>query len=317
MINRRFLRIKTFQALYAYFQGDDNDLGRREKELFLSLERIYDLYLLFFKIGGELTHVFELKMEEAKQKKLPTEEDKNPNKKFVNNAIFKLFETNNKLNELTKNKKISWADDHELLLKFSNFLKEHPLYKKYLLTKETDFEEDKKFVVDFYKKIIPEYELLISTLVEKSIFWGLEEIDFALSMTIKTIKKTNKTSDASFTILNLYTDKKEDEKFVKDLFRKTIADDKANSKLIADKTKNWDVDRIAMIDILLMKMALTELINFKSVPVKVTFNEYIELTKNYSTQKSKGFVNGILDKLVADLKNEGKLNKMGRGLLES
>jgi len=265
MINRRFLRIKTFQALYAYFQGDDNDLGRREKELFLSLERIYDLYLLFFKIGGELTHVFELKMEEAKQKKLPTEEDKNPNKKFVNNAIFKLFETNNKLNELTKNKKISWADDHELLLKFSNFLKEHPLYKKYLLTKETDFEEDKKFVVDFYKKIIPEYELLISTLVEKSIFWGLEEIDFALSMTIK----------------------------------------------------NWDVDRIAMIDILLMKMALTELINFKSVPVKVTFNEYIELTKNYSTQKSKGFVNGILDKLVADLKNEGKLNKMGRGLLES
>jgi len=159
--------------------------------------------------------------------------------------------------------------------------------------------------------------LLISEIQDKSIFWGYDELDFVLSMVIKSIKRFSIDSNHLEVLLPTYRDVKEDKKFVKDLLLKVVSNDKDNSKLISDKTKNWDVDRIAMVDILLMKMALTELLHFKSVPVKVTLNEYIELSKWYSTPKSKVFVNGVLDKLVLELKEKGELKKMGRGLLEN
>jgi len=317
MLSRRYLRIKTFHALYAYFISDDKNERKIENELFLSLERMHDLYLMFLTIGQELTHKSKLKIEDGKKKRLPTAADITPNTKFIDNKVLELLSINTELNELVKSKKISWAADQELIVKLGAFIKNHEVYMEYMSNEISSFEEDQKFVIDFYKKIIPEFDLLLSDLQDKSIFWGLDEIDFILSMVIKTIKKLTPKSTASEKILPLYRDKEEDIKFVKDLLKKTIADDKGNSKLIADKTKNWDVDRIAMVDILLMKMALTELLNFKSIPVKVTFNEYIELSKWYSTPKSKVFVNGVLDKLVAELKSNGKLKKMGKGLLES
>jgi len=193
----------------------------------------------------------------------------------------------------------------------------HDIYKKYTSTKTSTFEEDQKFVVDFYKKIIPNFELILSELQDSSIFWGLEEIDFILSMVLKTVKKFTPKSNSIDKILPLYRDKEDDVQFVKELLDETIANDKENSKLIADKTKNWDVERIAMVDIILMKMALSELLYFKSVPVKVTLNEYIELSKWYSSPKSKVFVNGVLDKLVIELKANGQLKKTGRGLLDN
>ncbi len=317
MLSRRYLRIKTFHALYAYFLSDDKNEQKTENELFLSLERMHDLYLLLLVVGQELTHKSKLKIEDGKNKRLPTAEDITPNKKFVDNQVLELLAINTELNELVKSKKISWAADQELIVKLGTFLKNHEVYINYMSIEGTSFEDDQKFVIDFYKKVIPEFDLLLSDLQDKSIFWGLDEIDFILSMVIKTIKKLSSKSTTSEKILPLYRDKDEDIKFVKDLLKKTIASDAANSKLIGDKTKNWDVDRIAMIDILLMKMALTELLSFKSIPVKVTFNEYIELSKWYSTPKSKVFVNGILDKLVAELKANGKIKKIGKGLLEN
>ena len=317
MLSRRYLRIKTFHALYAYFLSDDKNERKIENELFLSLERMHDLYLLLLSVGQELTHQSKLKIEDGKNKRLPTAEDITPNTKFIDNKVLELLATNTELNELVKSKKISWSADQELVVKLSAFLKNHEVYLNYMSIKESSFEDDQKFVIDFYKKVIPEFDLLLSDLQDKSIFWGLDEIDFILSMVIKTIKKFSQKSTSSENILPLYRDKDEDVKFVKDLLKKTISSDAANSKLIGDKTKNWDVDRIAMIDILLMKMALTELVSFKSIPVKVTFNEYIELSKWYSTPKSKVFVNGILDKLVAELKANGKLKKIGKGLLEN
>lgn len=316
MISRRYLRVKTFQALYAYFQSEDRNVKKAENELFLSLERMYDLYLFFLALGVELVHQSELKIEDDKTKRLPTENDLNPNLKFVNNAIFKLLAKNTALNAQLKEKKITWLADQELVSKFLVFLRQHEVFTTYLTTKETSFEEEQKLVVDIYKKVIPDYDYMIAELQDKSIFWGFDEIDFVLSMVLKTIKKFSKNSNESDPILSLYTDVDEDVKMVKDLFRKTISNDDYNSEKIANKTQNWDVERIALVDIILMKMALTELIHFKSVPVKVTLNEYIELAKWFSSPNSKIFVNGILDKLVFELVESGELKKIGRGLLD-
>lgn len=317
MLSRRFLRIKVFQALYSYFQSEDKNVKKLESETFLSLDRMYDLYIFFLMIGQELTHLSELKMEGAKKKRLPTEEDLSPNTKFIDNKVLSLLVENEHLKGLIKDRKLSWSNDQELMLKFNSFLREHDVFKQYMSSKIVTFEEDQKFVVDIYKKIIPEFDLLISEIQDKSIFWGYDEIDFILSMILKTIKKFSPNSVSSDKLLELYRDEGEDIDFIKNLLKKTVANDKENARLIAVKTKNWDVDRIAMVDILLMKMALTELLHFKSVPVKVTLNEYIELSKWYSTPKSKIFVNGILDKLVLELKENGTLKKTGRGLLEN
>ncbi|MCB0402110.1 MAG: transcription antitermination factor NusB [Flavobacteriales bacterium] len=316
MISRRYLRIKVFQVLYAYFQSVDKNEKTIEKEMFLSIHRMHDLYLLLLTIGQELIHQANFKIEEAKKKKLPTAEDLNPNTKFIDNQILARLGSDAKLNQYIKDKKLYWAADQELMLKFFNFLRETPTYTEYMATRETDFEADKRFVLDLYKKVIPEFDLLISEIQDKSIFWGYDEMDFILSMVIKTIKKMEE-GDTHVKLEKVYRDEEEDIAFVKSLLHETIVHDDENSELIADKTKNWDVERIAMIDILLMKMALTELLYFKSIPVKVTLNEYIELSKWYSTPKSKVFVNGVLDKLVADLKAKGTLKKIGKGLLEN
>lgn len=316
MLSRRFLRVKSFQALYSYFQSEDRNIKKLESETFLSLERMHDLYLFFLALGHELTHLSELRMEEAKKKRLPTDEDLNPNRKFVENKVFALFAGNVSLKKQCNDKNISWITDQELMIKFSAFVRSHKVFMDYMSSGESSFAEDKKFVVDLYKKIIPEFELLLSEIEDKSIFWGLDEIDFVLSMVIKTIKKFNDKSTLLEPLLPLYRDAEEDKKFVRDLLSKAVKHDKENSQLISDKTKNWDVERIAMVDILLMKLALTELIHFKSIPVKVTLNEYIELSKWYSSPKSKIFVNGVLDKLVVELTKTGDLKKMGRGLLE-
>ena len=317
MLSRRFLRVKSFQALYSYFQSEDKNMKKLESETFLSLERMHDLYLFLLTIGQELTNLAELKMEDAKKKKLPTEDDLDPNMKFVDNRLFGLLAENVSLKKQIQDKKLSWGNDQELMVKFNTYLRNHEIFQEYMSTRTSTFQDDQKFVVNIYKKVIPEFELLLSELEDKSIFWGLDEIDFVLSMVIKSIKKFSEESTMSEPLLPLYRDAKEDKKFVKDLLSKVVKNDKENSQLISDKTKNWDVERIAMVDVLLMKLALTELLHFNSVPVKVTLNEYIELSKWYSTPKSKVFVNGVLDKLVLELTEKGELKKMGRGLLES
>lgn len=315
MISRRYLRIKTFQALYAYFHSGSENRQKTEKELFLSIERMYDLYLLLLTIHSDLSHLAQLKMEEAKQKRLPTEDDLHPNMKFVENAAFQSLANNSSLQSLVNAKKLYWNNDQELLGKLFNFIRKHPVYLEYMSTKTSSFEMDKKFAVDLYKKIMAENDFFISEMSEKSIYWGYDEIDFVLSMVIKTIKKLEAKGTNSNVILNTYNDEEDDTEFVKTLFRTTIDNNQAFAQLIANKTKNWEVERIATVDILLMKMALSELKAFKSIPVKVTLNEYIDLSKSFSTPKSKIFVNGILDKLIADLNQQGEIKKTGRGLM--
>ncbi|PIZ05905.1 MAG: hypothetical protein COY57_04785 [Flavobacteriales bacterium CG_4_10_14_0_8_um_filter_32_5] len=316
MISRRYLRIKTFQALYAYFHSGKENQKKVENELFLSFQKMHDLYLLFLLIGSELSHLSMLKIEESKSKRLPTDADLNPSTKFITNRIFKLLETNSTLSNFVKEKKISWNIDQELMTKLFNFTRKHDIYLNYMQNEDNSFENDKKFVVALYKKIIAEYDFLISGISEKSIYWTYDEIDFVLSMVIKSIKKLKENDSNLDAIFHNFTDKEDDTEFVKILFNKTIVDDKENSKLIAEKTQNWEVERIATVDILIMKMAISELTSFSQIPIKVTLNEYIDLSKTYSTPKSKLFVNGILDKLIVDLKSNGKIVKTGRGLVE-
>lgn len=316
MISRRYLRIKTFQALYAYFHSGENTQLKAEKDLFLSFEKMHDLYLLFLIIGKELKHLSVLKMEDQKAKRLPSDEDLNPNTKLIDNRVFNLLETNTKLTNFVKEKKISWNIDTELMPKLFSFMRKHDFYINYLNNGENSFEDDKQFVVALYKKIISEYDFLISGIAEKSIYWTYDEIDFVLSMIIKSIKKLKENADNLACIFDNFTDKEEDIQFAKTLFNKTIEEDKRNAEMIAEKTQNWEVDRIATVDILIMKMAISELTSFSQIPIKVTLNEYIDLSKTYSTPKSKIFVNGILDKLIVDLKTNGKITKIGRGLME-
>jgi N utilization substance protein B len=315
MLNRRYLRIKAMQALYAFFQSDNNDLGKGERELFVGINKIYDLYIYQLAFLLELQHVANVLSEDAKNKRLPTSNDLNPNLKFIENKFIAQLAENIHLKREINNRKISWNNEFELVKKVFNNIKVSDAYGKYMNVSDNSYQTDKDFILDVFKEHIADFELVNHIYEEKNLNWG-DDIYLVNPMVVKTIESFKENSIPDFQLIPLYKDKEEDEQFVKDLFRQTILQEPETKKLIADKTQNWEVERIAMMDVLLMKMALTEILYFSSIPVKVTLNEFIEISKMYSTPKSKIFINGILDKLLIDFKTEGKLNKVGRGLME-
>ncbi len=303
------------QALYAFFQSSSTELSKGENELFLSIDRLYDLYLFFLQLPVELAELAEFQQMEAKNKALPTHEDLNPNRSFVDNLVVMNLKSNEVFQTTLKNRKISWAADRNELKRLLKDLRSASFFLNYINEEEKTFENDRKFILEFYKKMVIDSEMLYQIFNERSIYWDYDDVDFAISMATKHIKKI-KENDTNGTIMVMYKDELDDKDFVKTLFRKTIIDNNQNTLLIEDKTKNWDVDRIAVMDVLCMKMAMTELIQFSSIPIKVSLNEYIEISKLFSSPKSKVFINGILDKLVADFKAADKIKKMGRGLME-
>jgi N utilization substance protein B len=303
------------QALYAFFQSDNNDLGKGERELFVGINKIYDLYIYQLAFLLELQHVANVLSEDAKNKRLPTSNDLNPNLKFIENKFIAQLAENIHLKREINNRKISWNNEFELVKKVFNNIKVSDAYGKYMNVSDNSYQTDKDFILDVFKEHIADFELVNHIYEEKNLNWG-DDIYLVNPMVVKTIESFKENSIPDFQLIPLYKDKEEDEQFVKDLFRQTILQEPETKKLIADKTQNWEVERIAMMDVLLMKMALTEILYFSSIPVKVTLNEFIEISKMYSTPKSKIFINGILDKLLIDFKTEGKLNKVGRGLME-
>lgn len=315
MLNRRHLRIKVMQALYAFFQSENNDLRKGEKELLFSIEKIYDLYISILLIIPEIVDFAIRTQEEAKQKMLPTAEDLDPNTKFINNRFVKQLSKNSELYRKAENRKISWRNEPELIKKIFLLVKNSDEYFEYMKSSDSSYEEDKEFIIKIFKKYISEFELLYHYFEEKSIYW-MDDFELVNSIIVKTIKTFTPGSNEHTPLMPLYKDEEDDRNFAIELFRKTIIHNKEYETLIAEKTQNWEVERIAMMDVLLMKMAIAETLNFPSIPVKVTLNEFIEISKNYSTPKSKLFINGILDKLLADFKTGGKINKVGRGLME-
>lgn len=314
MLNRRHLRIKVLQALYAFYQSEGEDYGKVEKEMLNSLERIFDLYLYLLLTFSELKSIAEYRMEENKKKMRPSDEELNPNKKWVDNAIIAILEEHKVIRAQCEKRKVNWVGDehHEMFRKLFMQIRDSETFDSYMNNGEVGFEEDKAFALALFKVEIANSPLMYNFFEERSIHW-LDDIDLACAMVLKTIKAF--TPEGPNPIMPLFKDPEDELDFVKQLMRKTVVFDKENEIIIDELTANWELDRIAKMDIILMKMAITELQIFTSIPTKVTLNEYIEISKFYSTPKSNGFINGVLDKAIDRLTAEGKIKKIGRGLI--
>lgn len=308
------------QAIYAFMQDGPESMNSGEKQLLVSLDKLYELYIRQLSLLIEVSDFARRRIEENKLKFLPTEEDLHPNTRFIDNRFITQLANNRDFLKKSHSFKISWADEEELIRKLYNTLRESDFFISYMDGPEPSYNEDKELAENIFNRIFAESELLQSFFEERSIYWS-DDFEISLIMLQKTIKGFRADHDEYTALPALLKDEhdadgSEDLDFVKNLYRKTIIHSEEFNAIIADKAQNWELDRIALMDILLLKMAMTEFIDFPSVPVKVTLNEYIELAKSFSTPKSKIFINGILDKLIVEFKANGKLVKSGRGLME-
>lgn len=314
MISRRIIRTKVLQILYAHFSSPDKLISASEKELHFSIQKTYDLYHLLMSLLIELSDYAAKMIDMRKQKNFPTKEELNPNLRFVSNLLIAKLRTNQDLSSYIEKHKINWSNNQELVRKLYQAMVDSDVYKCYLESDSCDFQDDRKFCEDFFAEVLLKSEFVFTEFEEQSIYWN-DDLDFVVSMVIKTLKKFKEENLINDHLSSLYKDD-EDREFTVKLFRNTITNSAENRKTIETYTKNWDVERVATMDILIMELALTELTDFPSVPVKVTLNEYIELAKYYSTQRSSIFINGVLDRITKDFKDQGKIIKAGRGLLE-
>ncbi|MFD2727449.1 transcription antitermination factor NusB [Hyunsoonleella rubra] len=314
MLNRRHIRVKVMQTIYAFNGSESDDLSKDEKFLLFSIDNMYNLYLLLISLLLELQKRAEADLQKKRKKHLATSEDKNPNRKFVNNQVFQKMQSNAELKGLIDNNKmINWELDSEYVGIIYKAIISSELYADYMQTRVSDFKEDKDFFIDMFKDIVAPNEKLYEYIEDKNLTW-LDDLPTVNTTILKMLRKLKtSTPDTHFTP-ELYKDA-DDKQFAIDLFRKTILNSASINGEIEQKTKNWDADRIANLDYVLLQMGISELQHFPSIPVKVTINEYLEIAKEYSTPKSSIFINGILDKLVKEYKTDGKLNKVGRGLL--
>jgi N utilization substance protein B len=313
MISRRIIRIKVLQILYAFFTTPETSINNTEKELFFSLQKTYDLYHYLMALVIDVQKFAEERIDLGMKKHRPTSEDLAPNTKFIDNHLIKQLKDNIQLNKYLTVSKLTWNDEEDLIRRIYMKLIEQDFYKEYMQTAGRNYTDDRKLVEDIFKYLILDNDDIESLLEEQSIYWN-DDMDFVVSMILKTFKKFKETSDETQALLPMFKDD-EDHQFAKDLYRKVVVNHTDNVKLIKQHTVNWDIERIAYIDNLILELALCEFLYFPSIPTKVTMNEYIELSKYYSTEKSRNFINGILDKALKDLKKENKIQKAGRGLI--
>ncbi len=314
MLSRRHIRVKVMQTLYAFKGSESDDLSKDQKFLLFSIDNMFNLYLLIMSLLIEVQKRAENDLQKKQNKHLPTKEDKDPNRKFINNQLLKLLKSNTSLNEAFEAHKISnWELDGEYVDVIFKEILASDLYQDYMSTRVSDFKEDKDFIVDIFKEVIAPNDKLYDYLEDKNLTW-LDDLPTVNTTILKMLRKVKNTAPERYFVPKLYKDH-EDKQFAIDLFRKTLLNRTAINKEIEEKTKNWDADRIANVDYVLLQMAISELKNFPSIPVKVTINEYLEISKEYSTPKSSIFINGILDKLVKEYESSGTLKKVGRGLM--
>ena len=303
------------QSIYAMHQNSSDSLEKEEKFLFFSLENSLDLYLIMLSCLIEIKKTEALFLEKSSKKHLSTSEERNPNLKFTNNLIFKLLEESNSLSIALENRKINnWELHSDYIQILLNAIKESDLYAKYMSNKTNNFEEDQQFVLAVFEDIIAPNEKLYEYLEDNKLTW-IDDIPLVNTHIAKQLSviKSPKT-EGDFRIAKLFKDT-EDKEFASNLFRKTVLNETEFAKEFADKTPNWDSERIAEIDTIILKMSICEFLKFPSIPAKVTINEYLEIAKEYSTPKSSIFINGILDNLVKEFQVNEKLVKIGRGLM--
>jgi len=312
VLNRRHIRIKVMQSIYALHQKNSNDIEKEEKFLMHSIDSIFDLYLTILSALVEIQKK-EIEFLDASSKKhLATPQEKNPNKKFIQNNVIKSIADSPAFKQALDKRRINnWINDDSYILLLLADVKKSDIYERYMLDKKNSFEDDKKFILDIFEKVLAPNEKLYEYLEDYKLTW-VDDIPVVNTQILKDLKSLSK--DSSFEVSKLYKDI-EDKEFVSLLFRKTVLNEVELAKEYIDKTPNWDADRIAEMDTIILKMAICELLKFPSIPVKVTINEYLELAKEYSTPKSSIFINGILDNLVKEFTLENKIKKTGRGLL--
>lgn len=313
MISRRLLRIKALMALYAFNRREDDDLVKAEKELMFSLGKTYDLYHYLLLLVLEIADIANDKIEQARRKNMPLPEDLDPNLRFVENPLIAQLRSNTSLSKYLSTSKLSWVNYSHVPRLLYNNLASWETYNNYMKSQDKSYANDKKFITSLITDYFASSDDLINCLEEQSIYWN-DDMEYVLVMIEKTLKKFRSDSDETAPLMPLFKND-EDKEFVQLLFRKAVLNTKENTGFIDRNTTNWEVERIALMDILVMQLAITEVRSFPEIPVKVSLNEYIEIAKYYCTSKSSTFVNGILDNIVREMREQGLISKYGRGLV--
>lgn len=300
------------QALYAYFQHEKGDARQFEKELFKSIDKIHELYFSILSLFESLHHVALVIIDENKNKRLPSESDLKPNLSFINNSLLKGLSENADLKAAVEKRKISWANDLDIVRRLYNEIKAGELFKEYMAKPEHNVADDRAFMIAIVTEYLSQNDVLASMFEEKNLHWADDSF-----VAFNSVIRTFEAFEGEFKMLPLLKDEKDDMEFMSTLFNKTILYKQEFQELIGKHTQNWEVERIASMDMLLMEMALAEILHVPNVPVKASLNEYIDISKEYSTPNSKTFLNGVLDKIIAQLKEENRIVKTGRGLKDS
>ena len=319
MLNRRILRIKAFKLLYSSVLSDNMSLSQAEVQLDLSCEATRDLYVYMLGIVSPLTKIARERIEAARAKFNPTEEERNPNMKFADNALAALLDSDEDFQKVFKKKKFDWSQYDLFLKKVMTSVAAKEYYAEYMASPERSLAEDCKLFTRIYEEEFVDSEELEKILEDKSIYWN-DDLAYSLTWCCKTLKGLAKGEN--WTLIPLYQSEmlkgdgvESDKFFVRKLLQASFAGYEKYSALIAESVAGWEKERLFSTDMVLIVMGLAEASTFATIPVKVTMNEYVEISKFYGTPKSRAFVNGLLDRLVQQLANEGKINKEGKGLL--
>ena len=305
MVNRILIRIKVVQIVYSYLVNKDKSIDTSEKKLFFSLEKAYELYHRLLLLMIELTDAQSKRIENARFKYTATAADKNPDTRLVNNRFIAQLRENKMLKEYVDRQSVSWVNEPDFVRILLDRLLASDLYKTYLASEEDSYAVDQDFWKKAFKHIIVEDEDLSEILEAQSLYWN-DDLETISTFVLKTIKRFDQSKGAEQELLPMFKDD-EDAEFAKMLFRKTLMNVDVNKALIDQHTKNWEIDRVAFMDIVIMLVANAKIKSFPTIPVKVTLNEYIEIAKSYSTIKSGHFINGILDAVASQLKKDGFL----------
>lgn len=307
MINRALIRLKLIQIVYAYYQNEDKSANATQKEFLFSLSKAYDLYNFLLLLMVAVTEFAQERIDKAKTKFAPSKEEQNPNLKFIQNRFIKQLASNKQLMEYCEAQKRSWNDDLNTVKTIAEQILASETYAKYMASSESSYEEDKEVWRKLYKQFIYQNPVLDEVLEDLSLYWN-DDKEIVDTFVMKTIKRFSEEEGANQELLPEFNDI-EDRAFAIQLLSKVIENESYYRSLIGEFTKNWELDRIALMDTVLMQCALAEILNFPNIPINVTFNEYLDLSKLYSTNKSPSFINGTLDAIVKQLKSDGKLLK--------
>ena len=318
MLNRRILRIKAFKVLYANILADNSSLAQAETQLDQSCEATRDLYLYMLSVVPALTQIARDRLEAAKTKLRPTEEDLNPNMKFADNALAKLIAEDVDLNKLLAKKKFSWAQYDLILKKVMTSVASKEYFQKYMESGKVSLAEDCKLFTKIFEEEFVDLVELEMMLEEKSLYWN-DDLAYALTWCCRSFKDF--AAGKSWSMLPLYQsdmlegpDVESDNRFVHKLLQTSYAAYEKYAAMVAESVTGWERERLFSTDVVLIAMGLSEAVAFPEIPVKVTLNEYVEIAKFYGTPKSRAFVNGLLDRLIQKLTEEGAIVKKGKGL---